>query len=60
MSRPDCVYVLFTCERHMVSIFTSKERAEATRNRYNADPFLAHGEPDRDAPYTVECWAVSH
>lgn len=50
------VYVLFSASHHMTSIYESQEAAEATRDRYNTDPFVAPGEPDQDAPYTVEAW----
>ncbi len=52
------VAILVNRHKHMVRVYSAQEDAEAKRDEYNADPFVAPGEPDPDAPYAVEVWEV--
>ncbi len=53
------VHPLLKVDGRPVSIYETLAAAEAKRNQYNADPFMAPGVADTDAPYTVETWIVS-
>jgi len=53
------VTLLLTASGAVVSIYESADAARAKRDAYNADPFVAPGEPDLDAPYSVETWMVT-
>lgn len=53
------VALLQTCKGAVIAVYASTEEAEARRDRYNADPFIEPGNPDTDAPYSVEEWCVT-
>jgi hypothetical protein len=53
------VALVLTVDGRVASIWASKEAAEAHAAKYNADPFMALGEPDPDAPYSVQVWRVT-
>jgi hypothetical protein len=53
------VALLLTARGTVASVWASKEAAEAQAAVYNADPHVGQGEPDPDAPYSVQEWAVT-
>ncbi len=52
------VTMLLTREGKPVSVYSDPQEAITRRDELNADPFIAEGQPDRDAPYSVEDWSV--
>lgn len=54
----ETVHLLNRKDGRTVIVFASLEAAEQRRDTLNADPFIAPGEPDTDAPYSVESWSV--
>jgi hypothetical protein len=53
------VHLLLKADGRVVSVYESQVAAEAKRDQYNADPFMAPAVADTDAPYSVETWSVS-
>lgn len=43
---------------HVVSVYSKEADARARMEKFNADPFLAPGHPDPDAPYSIARWHV--
>lgn len=52
------VHLLLTATGKVVRVYSAQADAERTMLRFNADPWIAEGQPDPDAPYSVETWAV--
>jgi hypothetical protein len=52
------VALLLNARGKVCSVHADAEDARGVAARYNADPFVGAGEPDPDAPYTVETWVV--
>ncbi len=52
------VHLLLTSRETVVSVYEDEAEANATADRFNADPFIEPGNPDTDAPYRVESWVV--
>lgn len=52
------VFLLVGKQTGTVSVWASKEDAEARRDKFNADPWVEPGNPDQDAPYEVQAWNV--
>lgn len=48
------VTLLLTQWGQVSSVWASREEAAAKAKQLNDDPFVAPGEPDQDAPYSVE------
>jgi hypothetical protein len=60
VSEPTAVVaILLKADGSVASVWVSKEAAEAQAAAYNADPHIGQGEPDPDAPYSVQTWAVT-
>lgn len=55
----DTVFILLNTHGRICSVNANQADAEAKRDKFNADPFLASEESDPDAPYTVESWTVT-
>lgn len=53
------VTLLLRQSGHVCSVWADHEAALEQARVFNADPFV-DGEPDPDAPYRVERWAVSN
>lgn len=52
------IAVLLDAEGRLLSLYERAEDARERCDRYNAEPFVADGEHDLCAPYSVELWAV--
>lgn len=53
----ETVALLKSVTGEVIAIYASAVEAQALVDRYNSDPFV-DGEPDVDAPYSVETWSV--
>lgn len=51
------VALLKTSGGKVSSVWSDAAKARARADGFNADPFI-DGEPDPDAPYTVEEWSL--
>ena len=52
------VTLMISSSGQVLVVYRDMAEAAATRDRYNADPELREGQPDGDAPYTTQTWAV--
>ena len=55
----DEVTLLLNVRGETISVYARRAAAEEKAAKFNADPFIAPGEADPDAPYSVTTWMVT-
>ncbi|HKO84898.1 MAG TPA: hypothetical protein VJ140_10150 [Actinomycetota bacterium] len=55
----EVVALLLKSDGTVASVWASQAAAEAQAAQFNADPHIGQGEPDPDAPYSVQVWSVT-